>query len=161
MIPSNRWFPSSLQERAAWFANFSTQFAIVGAGLGFTPAEIDAVQDDGEVFQFLASMAVQLDAFRSAVQQYRSIITEENIGDPTPAFPANVTFALPKPIPSLSKARRQRKANPNRSHLYGRDRSAARHSAIGARPRAGSRRETGNLGAFNAGIGRRGEVCSR
>lgn len=100
MIPSNRWFPSSLQERAAWFANFTKQFASVGASLGFTPAEVLAVQDDDSVFEFLASTAVQLDAFRAAVQQYRTIITEGNIGDPTPAFPANVTFALPGPIPT-------------------------------------------------------------
>lgn len=36
MIPNRRWFPGTLQERAAWFDNFDTQMQAIGAGLGFT-----------------------------------------------------------------------------------------------------------------------------
>ena len=88
MIPSQRWFPSSLQDRAAWFNNFATQFAVVGAGLGFTEAEVTAVGADNTAFQKLASITVQLDAYADAVRQFRVVITEGSIGDPNPSFPA-------------------------------------------------------------------------
>lgn len=100
MIPSNRWFPNSLQQRAAWFANFSTNFSLVGGMLGFTAAETTAAENDNTVFQFLAATTVQLDSFTKAVQQYRSIITEGAVGDPTPLFPPDVSFTLPQVIPT-------------------------------------------------------------
>ena len=100
MIPSKRWFPSTLQERAAWFANFASKFSTVGVSLGFTEAELTAVESDSAVVQFLAFTAAELENFRSAVQQYRTIVTEGEIGAPTPAFPANVSFVLPGVVPT-------------------------------------------------------------
>lgn len=99
MIPSRKWFPQSLQERAAWYENFKKQFVDdgIGATLGFTPAELTSVTNDNAIIQFLASTQTQLDAFADAVRHYRIIITESGIGDPTPAFPANPAFALPAP----------------------------------------------------------------
>jgi hypothetical protein len=98
MIPSFRWFPTSLAARAAWYLNFYTQFAIVGPSLGFTAAEITGVSDDNLVMQFLADIFNQIKAYESAMTQYRKIITEGDIGDPTPGFPGDPTFALPKEI---------------------------------------------------------------
>jgi hypothetical protein len=95
MIPSFRWFPYGLQERAAWYQNFSTQFSAVGVSLGFTPSELTEVDEDNQVMQFLANTVVQLDAYKDAVGKYREIITEHAIGQPTPAFPANPSFNLP------------------------------------------------------------------
>ncbi len=98
MIPSHTWFPQSLQERAAWYQNYNTQIAIVGASLGFSAAEITGFADDNLVLQFLADTDTQMAAFDRAVRQYRKIVTEGDIGEPTPAFPANPAFALPKEI---------------------------------------------------------------
>lgn len=95
MIPSFRWFPRGLQDRAAWYQNFSTQFAAVGVSLGFTPSEMTEVAEDNQVIQFLADTLVQLDAYKKAVGQYREIITEGDVGEPTPAFPSNPNFNLP------------------------------------------------------------------
>ena len=95
MIPSSRWFPSGLQDRAAWFQNFSTQFAAVAVSLGFTAADGTAVDKDNQIMQFLADSETQLKAYSKAVTQYRKLITEGDIGDPTPEFPANPAFALP------------------------------------------------------------------
>lgn len=92
MIPSRRWFPLSLQERAAWFDNFRNVFSVNGVSLGFTPANIASVENDNTCVQFLAATAVSLEAFKNAVLQYRVIVTEGKIGEPTPAFPANVGF---------------------------------------------------------------------
>ena len=91
MIPSRAWFPSSLQDRAAWYANFQTQFDVVGTTLGFTAAEVLVIGSDASMFEFLAANTTALDAFSDAFRQYRIVLTEGDIGDPTPAFPANPT----------------------------------------------------------------------
>ena len=100
MIPSRFWFPGSLQERAAWYANFTPQLQVVGPGLGIVASVIANIVKDNENIQFLAQTAVDLDAFAEAVRQYRKIYTEGNIGDPEPAFPANPAFALPNALPT-------------------------------------------------------------
>ena len=100
MIPSQRWFPTSLAARAAWYLNFYTQFAIVAASLGFKQADIDAVEDDNTLMQYLADIFNQLKAYDAAMTQYRKIVTEGDIGEPTPAFPPNPNFALAKTIPT-------------------------------------------------------------
>lgn len=97
MIPSHNWFPRTLQGRAAWFDNFAQQFNAVGLSLGFTAGEITVVLNDNAIVQFLADVATEIDAFTEAVRQYRIIITENAIGEPTPAFPANPAFVLPAP----------------------------------------------------------------
>lgn len=98
MIPSYRWFPRNLPARALWYANFANQFADVGASLGFTANEINSVNNDNSVFQFLANAAVEIEAYKRSVGEYREIITEENIGEPNPQFPANPALALPASI---------------------------------------------------------------
>ena len=100
MIPSPRWFPTSLQDRAAWYQNFQTQFAAVAVSFGFTAGDISIVDKDNQIMQFLADTIVQLEAYKKAVGQFREIITEGDIGDPTPAFPANPAFALPVEQPT-------------------------------------------------------------
>lgn len=97
MIPNAKWFPSSIQARAAWFDNFSKQFEPTATSLGFAAADITAVQNDNAVFQFLASTATAVDAYADAVRQYRIFLSEGNIGEPTPAFPANPMFTPPLP----------------------------------------------------------------
>lgn len=100
MLPSKKWFPTSLQERAAWFDNFNIQFGTVGASLGFTAADVTSVGNDNQIVQFVATAAVELEAYREAVRQYRLIMLEGKIGETVPAFPANPTFAPPTGIPT-------------------------------------------------------------
>lgn len=124
MIPSSTWFPTNLAARAAWFLNFYTQFAIVAASLGFKQPDIDAVESDNTVMQFLADIFNQIKAYEEAVRQYRKIITEGDIGDPTPGFPANPAFALPVVIPTglferLNKLRTQIMAASNYTNEVG------------------------------------------
>ena len=100
MIPSHKWFPTSIQERAVWYANFASKFSTVGVSLGFSEADLTAVESDSSIVQFLAFTSGELANFRSAVRQYRTIITEGEIGAPTPAFPANISFVLPTVVPT-------------------------------------------------------------
>ena len=93
MRPSNKWFPSSLSERATWFNNFANQFSVVATSLGFTAAELSETENDNQSFQFLASTSAAIEAFVDAFRQYRLVLTEGNIGDPAPAYPPNPAFA--------------------------------------------------------------------
>jgi hypothetical protein len=89
-IPSRTWFDTNMADRAAWYQNFATNLATVGASLGLTAAEIASVEDDNTAMQDMAAAMVALDAYVSAVRQYRITVTEGNVGDPTPAFPAAI-----------------------------------------------------------------------
>jgi hypothetical protein len=100
MIPSDRWFPTSLQDRSAWYQNFVTQFSPVAVSLGFVAADVTAIGLDSAVFQWLADQTVTVDNFRRAVVEYRVNLTEGNIGDPQPIYPGQ-NFDNP---PSLLEA---------------------------------------------------------
>lgn len=88
MIPSRTWFPASLAERAAWFANFSSKFGDLATHLGFLPADVTAVSNDNDVIQFAFIQGNDADDYADAARQYRKIVTEGNIGEPTPVWPA-------------------------------------------------------------------------
>lgn len=94
MIPSTRWFPTSLAERVVWLLNFAKQFAYYFTILAFTAAENTAVQQDNEDFQSIAATTVTADGFKKAVIEYRISLTEGNVGDPQPVFPSE-SFAGP------------------------------------------------------------------
>lgn len=100
MILSKRWFPQGLPARALWMLNFATQFAAVALSLGFTQADIDVVENDNTVMQFLADIFNQAEAYKDAVRQYRVQITEYDIGKPTPQFPEATKFELPVVVPT-------------------------------------------------------------
>lgn len=63
--------------------------------LGFTNADIERVNNDNQVFQYLAAIDGQIKAFEEAVRLFRINLTEGDIGDQTPRFPANTNFNLP------------------------------------------------------------------
>ena len=97
MIPSYRWFPSSLAERVLWFANFTAQFALVADLLGLTD-KVQQVNDDNLVMQFIGQADTSIEAYHEGIRQYRRIITEDAPGTATPDFPDNPMLALPKVV---------------------------------------------------------------
>lgn len=100
MIITAKWFPLSLQERAAWFQNFYAQFVTVGPSLGFLPAVVTQVQDDNDDFQFCADHTVKVDAYAKAFRAYRQTVTEGNVGDPPPALPTPPSGTSPAAVPT-------------------------------------------------------------
>ncbi len=95
MVPSRSWFPQSLPARAEWFQNFATNFATVAIQLGFTNADIQSVNNDNAMIQFLADADTQKDAWGASVTQFIRIITQGNIGEPTPTFSAPPNLSNP------------------------------------------------------------------
>lgn len=98
MIPSDRWYPTSMQNIAAWWTNFSVQFASLHLSLGFVAADNTAVQDDNDVVQFVAETAVAVDAFTDAVRQYKKTVLQGDIGERTPLIPAFTSPTVPTPV---------------------------------------------------------------
>ncbi len=99
MIPSASYFPTSLVARAAWFANFSAKFSLVAASLGFEPEDVTAVQADNQLIQFLLAAETQGKAVDAARRQFRKVITEGAIGEPTPSWPSPFTGEPADPPP--------------------------------------------------------------
>ena len=86
-VPSNTFFPQSLQERAAWLQAFVNNLTPIATTLGLTPAEVSDLGLDNEDFQSIAQTTPEVDAFRSAVREYRLSLTESPVGSPHPMFP--------------------------------------------------------------------------
>jgi len=85
----------NIQDRAAWFDNFKKQFAQLAIDLGFTAADVTAVTNDNLMMQFLADASTTIDAYSDGVRTFRRVLTQGDVGDPTPAFPDDPTFAPP------------------------------------------------------------------
>src|SRR5687768_5271049 len=100
MIPSNKWFPSSLQERAAWFNNFATQFDMVAVNMGFTAGDVTAVNADNALVQSVAGIMTEAEAYLAAVRQFRTLVMEGAPGDPTPSFPEVPAYTPPAAVPA-------------------------------------------------------------
>lgn len=88
MVPSVKWFPSSLADRAAWFQNFATNFASLAAGLGFLPADVTANGADNDTVQALTTYSHSVDMFEKAVTAFRKEVLEGTNGSPAAAPPA-------------------------------------------------------------------------
>ena len=76
MIPSSKWFPTALADRAAWFQNFATNFAALAADLGFLPADVTSVNADNATVQALTNYSFSVDTFASAVTAFRKEVLE-------------------------------------------------------------------------------------
>lgn len=99
MRPDQRWFPTNRVSRAAWFENFTVQFAAVAPTLGFTQSEVDAVAADNAVVQFAASAINLLGSQMTGARAFeRSILLGDNNGA-QPHFPE---YAVPAPPPMVN-----------------------------------------------------------
>ena len=99
MVPSSKWFPSSLMDRAMWVHNFSQQLGVVGVSLGFSIAELAKLTDDDQWLTFVANAALALDAYKDAIRGFRMALTEGSVGDPSPVFPVDLSLAAPGGVP--------------------------------------------------------------
>lgn len=100
MRPDQRWFPTNRVERAAWFNNFSAQFAKVALGLGFTQDDIDSVNADNEMLQFTSRTILAVESYMSAVQAFQKTVTLGRNGTGTSQFPALPNLNVPPNVPT-------------------------------------------------------------
>lgn len=100
MIPSRSWFPTTLQERAAWFQNFRVQFASLYVSLGFTSDDLDVVVADNNMMQFIAEATIAVDNFDDAMRTFRKQVTEGAQGGPPPSIPGYTSPDTPDDVPN-------------------------------------------------------------
>lgn len=102
MTPSAKWFPTSLAEQAAWFQNFTDQFTKLAPGLGFTPADVAAVQADNAAIQWMAANAGTMRAFNKAMTAYRNHVMTARNGLPPATLPEPPVFGVvPEVAPGI------------------------------------------------------------
>ncbi|MEP7077333.1 MAG: hypothetical protein ABI878_16125, partial [Acidobacteriota bacterium] len=87
-------------ERASWFGNFAKQFALIASGLGFTQADIDAVNADNAMLQFLSARLLQTENYVAAVKAFQRTITSGRNGTLTPNFPLAPDAPMPAAVPT-------------------------------------------------------------
>lgn len=92
MIPNPRWFPTSLQERAAWYENFADQATASGTTYNLSAAEVTQIGLDKDMIVFLAETAVSLEAFVDGVRAFRKEVTEGPANGEVPEFPENLVL---------------------------------------------------------------------
>lgn len=97
--PSPIWFPTNLQDQAAWMDNFNDQAQATGTTYGLTTAECDQIKDDRNMVVFLADVAVTMNSYNDYVRGFRLGVLEDAIDGTTPTFPANVGFSPPTAVP--------------------------------------------------------------
>jgi hypothetical protein len=98
--PDRRFVPGDLQGGAAWFKNWNEQMQAIGSTLGFSAPELARIQDDYDMIDFIANTATKVDAYDGAVRSHRRVTLYGNVGDPTPAFPANVSITPATAVPT-------------------------------------------------------------
>ena len=100
MIPSKRWFPTTLVDRAAWIDNFAKQFAMVALSLGFSAADIASMTQDAEDFRALARATTAAEAYMAAIRAFRVSVSEDKVGSPHPVFPTLTITPPPNNVPA-------------------------------------------------------------
>jgi hypothetical protein len=119
-------FPRSDSELVVWLKNFAPAFATQATTLGFTAAEVTAVQNDATMFEYLVSEV--LPASRALVQSrtaYKDLIKNGPVGATggeipvAPSLGTLPTTVAPGIVPRLQQLIRRIKAAPNYTEAIG------------------------------------------
>ena len=101
IVPDRRWFPGTLLERVAWYANFDAKVQFEGLLYGLTQENLDQIKDDGDMMEFLGSSFGLLDVYDKAWTAFRNGITTMPIGLPIFAIPdVPALGTLPTVVPT-------------------------------------------------------------
>ncbi|HEX8652816.1 MAG TPA: hypothetical protein VF708_18515 [Pyrinomonadaceae bacterium] len=121
-------FPRGDSDLMVWLNNFAEKFSTHAATLGFTPAEVTAVQDDAAMLQYL--IGDLLPGFKAAMQArtaYKDLIVNGPIGrkggdiPPPPTTAAPPTLVEPGIIPRLRKIIQRIQVAPAYTQAIGED----------------------------------------
>ncbi|MDM7921787.1 MAG: hypothetical protein QUS14_05755 [Pyrinomonadaceae bacterium] len=95
MRPSSRWFPLKLSQQAVWLRNFAARFAEQGSALGFSAAEIAAIEADADTIEWLARNQVAVETFKRAAASYRRHVLSGKPGTPLNSYPQPTALTPP------------------------------------------------------------------
>jgi hypothetical protein len=89
-----RWFPRSLPEQAAFYANFTRVFVEEADGLGFTAADVAAQEADNAVIQYLKLSDLMVRNYKASFAAMKRHLTLGGTGE-TMYVPFNLPDAPP------------------------------------------------------------------
>lgn len=95
VIPSKTFFPTTILERVAWYANFNTHAQAEGLQYGLVQTDLDQIKDDNNMMQFIGTSYVALDAYSQGWTAFRNILMTGTIGEPTPDTPTTPSLSPP------------------------------------------------------------------
>lgn len=120
--------PRTDNELAVWLNNFSGAFATHAMALGFTAADVTAMQNDAAMLQYLVGDMVP--AFKNALAArtaYKNLIKDGPVGAPGGAVPAAPALAAPPVsvapgvVPRIRQMIQRIQAAPAYTEAIGRD----------------------------------------
>jgi len=90
------WYPGSLAEQAAMYANVLVKIGSYEATLPLTPAQVARIELICSIFLAVYEYVEQMRATTSSLVEWRdTIFTGEPMGDPAPAAPAFSVVTMP------------------------------------------------------------------
>ena len=103
MTSTNDWFPSTLQDRAVWFHNFTHEMLEIGPFLGFSHEELEQLRADDDWLVFFAGISAAVDSFKESVDRYCTAMTQTEPAVPLPLFSYEILMPprLSEPKPGI------------------------------------------------------------
>ena len=97
--PSQNYYPTNLQDQAAWHIVFNAQAQADGTTHGLTSDEVDQIKLDKDMVVFLAAAMNTIEAYVDSVRSFRKEVMEMPIDGSTPTFPAALSLSSATPVP--------------------------------------------------------------
>lgn len=95
-MPKSGYIPRTDKECAPWLSNFASKFAESATSLGFTAADVTALNNDSAMFSYLVSLVETYTTAKEQRVKYRDLIKNGPIGTPGGAMPV-VPTVIPAP----------------------------------------------------------------
>jgi hypothetical protein len=121
------YLPRGKKERRKWLNNFNTQLAEHGIGLGITPAEIAAVQNDAKAVNYMLDNLEIFNAEKEERTRYTNLLFDGRIGSPLgdlpglPALPPPPAAVPPGVFKRIAKMVQRIKSHPNYNEALGKN----------------------------------------
>jgi hypothetical protein len=126
-MAKNNYLPRSDKDRAVWLNNFANKFAANATALGFTAADITAVNNDAAMFAFLVLLVEIYTTAKEQRVDYKNLLRDGPLGKPGGAVPvAPVTAAAPTLVqpgifPRIAQLVQRIKNSPTYTEAIGKD----------------------------------------
>ena len=82
------YLPRKDKEKAIWLNNFASKFTSCAAELGFTAADVSAVNKDAAMFSYFINLIEVFTTEKEERVSYKDLLRDGPIGKPMGAFPS-------------------------------------------------------------------------